>query len=168
MNHSNSGRARGVLVAVALLCALPLALSACSAGDDGTAPRADAGVGAQWGACMRDAGYDVQDPDDASVEAGAMAVPSGVDSAEFQTAGAACAEQAGVERKSNADTQKWEREYAKVASCVRERYSDFPEQEPGQFGWDDDYAPAQDPGFQDVVDACMAKHSPDTQSQSVG
>lgn len=169
MKHTNTRRLRGTLGSLALLAALPLLLVACSGqSDTDTAPRADAGTGAKWGACMRDAGFDVQDPDDASVRAGLSQAPSGADQDAFAKAAASCAQRAGVEPADSADTQKWEREYAQVASCVRDDYSDFPEQEPGGFTVDDSYPHAEEPAFKQTVADCMQEFSPDTQTQSVG
>jgi hypothetical protein len=63
------------------------ALTGCSKG----APSAEeitAGVGRRRGACMRDAWFEVEDPDDASVESGVLAAPPGAAQEEFQCAGA--------------------------------------------------------------------------------
>jgi len=87
MKHTTRSR-RTVLAAAALLCALPLALSAClSAPEASSAKDTTAGVGATWGACMRDAGFAVEDPDDAMVESGVMQSLPGAAQEEFERAG---------------------------------------------------------------------------------
>ncbi|KQS09226.1 hypothetical protein ASG04_10170 [Curtobacterium sp. Leaf183] len=162
--------ARRILIAAATIAVLmPLSLSACSTSSDaGSGSSTASGVGAKWGACMRDAGFEVEDPDDASVEAGLSKPPAGVDGAEFADASSSCSDEAGIERSSSADHQKWARQYAQVASCIRENgYDDFPEQQPGSIGTEG-YPRAEEPEFNDVMDDCLAEFAPDTQSQSVG
>jgi len=171
MTHTTLRRHRRTAVIAALLLAgaLPFALAACSSGSDASSAKdTTAGVGAKWGSCMRDAGFNVQDPTDAQVESGVMQAPPDSDQEEFTRAGSACARKAGVEGASDAEKQKWEREYAKVASCIRERgYPDFPEQEPGSLDVGG-YARGQEPGFQKVMFACTEEFSPDTKTQNVG
>jgi len=106
MKHTTRRR-RSVLATAALLCVLPLALSACASGSEASSVKdATAGVGAEWGACMRDAGFDVDDPDDASVESRVQATPAGAEQDEFQRAGARCAEEAGVRSPRTAPRSK--------------------------------------------------------------
>lgn len=168
MTYTKNRRIRGTIASLAVLATLPFLLVACSGQSDGdTAPRADPGIGAQWGACMRDAGFAVQDPDDESVAAGVTAAPPGVDQAAFADAAASCSERAGVEPASNADHQKWQRQYEQVASCVREEYRDFPERDDGGFGVDESYPHADEPAFKETVAKCMAEFSPDTQNRPV-
>lgn len=168
MKHTTRSR-RTALAAAALLCALPLALAACSSGSGApSAKDATAGVGAEWGACMREAGFEVEDPDDASVESGVLAAPPGAEQEEFQRAGARCAKDAGVHGTSKADKQDWERQYAKVASCIRENgYEDFPEQRPGGISTEG-YPRAREPGFETAMHDCLAEFAPDTTTQNVG
>lgn len=168
MKHTTRSR-RTVLAAAALLCALPLALSACSSGSEASSAKdATAGIGAKWGACMRDAGFQVQDPGDATVESGVMAAPPGSEQEEFQRAGARCAKEAGVQRSSEADKQKWERQSADVASCIRENgYEDLPAQQPGVLDVTG-YPRAQEAAFQKVLQDCNAEFAPDTTTQNVG
>ncbi|WIB60706.1 hypothetical protein DEJ13_02440 [Curtobacterium sp. MCLR17_007] len=167
-HHLLRGR-RALLVAAAIAVTLPFSVAACStqpSADPGTS--AGSGVGAKWGSCMRDAGFDVEDPDDTAVEAGLSKAPAGADRAAFSAAASACTEKAGVERASSADQQKWERQYAQVANCIRENgYDDFPEQEPGSLNTSV-YQRSSEPQFETVVDDCLAEFAPDTRSQSVG
>lgn len=117
---------------------------------------------------MRDAGFDVRDPDDASVASGAVPVPEGADDAAYTDAAATCSAAAGVPRASTADKQKWERQYTKVASCIRENgFADFPEQQPGvlDFG---SYPRSQESGFQQAADTCLQQFAPDTTTKNAG
>lgn len=163
MTITNTRRLRGTIGSLAVLATVPFLLVACSGQPDADgALRADAGIGAQWGACMRDAGFDVTDPDDAAVQAGVAKVPAGADQAAFQAAAASCAQHAGVTGASSAERDRWEREYAAVASCVREHgYADLPEQQPGSITVEG-YPRAEEPAFEQVMDDCMAEYSPDT------
>lgn len=155
------------LAALLLIGSIPLGLTACSSGPDtSTAKDATSGVGVKWGSCMRDAGFNVQDPTDAQVESGVMQVPPGNEQEEFKRAASACTREAGVQGASSADKQKWEREYAKVASCIREDYADFPEQQPGALDFSS-YPRSEESGFQKVMQACLEQFSPSTTSQNV-
>jgi hypothetical protein len=168
MKHTTRSRRTG-LVAAALVGALPLALSACSAGSGASSAKdVTAGVGAEWGACMRDAGFEVEDPDDAMVESGVMQSPPGAAQEEFERAGARCAKDAGVQGSSTAGQQEWERESANVASCIRENgYEDLPTQQPGVLDVTG-YPRAQEDAFQKVLQDCNARFAPDTTTQNVG
>ncbi|MBF4605117.1 hypothetical protein [Curtobacterium sp. VKM Ac-2884] len=171
MKHTTRNRGTALIAAALIACTTPFALAACSTGPDSaadTTKSAAAGIGAKWGDCMRDAGYDVQDPDDAMVSSGAMQIPPSADQEEFLAAGTDCAEKAGVKRTSNAEKQKWERQYAQVASCIRDDgYPDFPEQKPGTFS-PDGYAHSEDDEFKKTVQECMDEFAPDVQTQHVG
>lgn len=168
MKHTTRSR-RTVPAAAALLCALPLALSACSSASEASSAKdVTAGVGAKWGACMRDAGFEVEDPDDATVESGVVRSPLGAAQEEFERAGARCAKDAGVRGSSTADQQQWERESANVASCIRENgYEDLPAQQPGVLDVTG-YPRAQEDTFQKVLQDCTAAFAPDTRTQNVG
>lgn len=166
MTHTTH-RGRALIAAALLLCTLPLGLAACSTSSTGgdTVADSSAGVGAAWGSCMREAGFDVEDPDDALVESGMSRTPAGVDGQEFSKASSVCSQKAGVERSSSAELQKWERQYAKVASCIRDHgYDDFPEQQAGGLSTEG-YARAEEPEFDRVFRDCLAEFSPDTQVQ---
>jgi hypothetical protein len=158
------------LLAGLLALGLATGLSACAgvpnsiAGTSG----ADAGLGPRWGACMRSAGFSVEDPSDDQVSAGTITSPAGVDQERFRSAADQCAHDLGVHGADSAMQQKWIREYDQVASCIREAYPDFPEQRPGVLEWDrDEYPPAADPAFRQRADECTKKYSPDTKTQSV-
>ena len=173
MTHITPRRLRVVLATALLACTLPLGLAACSTSStssDGADTAADAtsGIGAQWGSCMRDAGFDVEDPDDQTVASGITKPLPGVDEQAFSTASATCAEQAGVEPASSADHQKWERQYDQVASCIRDNgYEDFPEQQPGSISTNG-YPRAEEPEFDQTFRDCLAEFAPDTQTQDAG
>jgi hypothetical protein len=169
---TNTPRAVRAIVAGAALL-LTVGLAGCSGADDGTASGASTssatGIGAKWGSCMRDAGYDVPDPDDALVASGTVVTPQGVDQEQYAEDADHCSSELGVERADSADQDEWTRQYAQVASCIREEYPDFPEQKPGVLGiGPDDYARATEDGFQDRADACLHEYSPDTQIQHAG
>ncbi|PZE86217.1 hypothetical protein DEI91_03675 [Curtobacterium sp. MCBD17_032] len=118
---------------------------------------------------MRSAGFEVQDPSDDQVSSGTVTLPADADQEHARAAADECAEHLGVHGADSAMKQKWIREYDQVASCIRDAYPDFPEQPPGQVGWDDEeYPPAADPAFQQRADECTRKYSPDTKTQSVG
>ncbi|TQJ26843.1 hypothetical protein FB462_0687 [Curtobacterium citreum] len=152
-------------VVAALIVAAPLSLAACTsspASSDSTSSAS--GVGARWGACMRDAGLDVEDPDDESVRTGTYPAPDGGDGQAFTRQAQECSEQVGVERADAAQQQQWERQYAKVADCIRDRgFDDLPEQQPGVLDFND-YPRADEPGFADAASACLAEFAPDTQA----
>lgn len=159
-------------MAAALAVGTVAGLSACSDRGDphaGSTTAAPSGIGSRWGACMRDAGFDVQDPTEQQVRNGAVITPSGVDEGRFHTAADTCSRQLGVERADSAQQDRWTREYAQVASCVREEYPDFPEQEPGVLSVDpEEYPRATEEAFQQRFDTCMTKYSPDTKTQDAG
>jgi hypothetical protein len=159
------------LVAGLLALGLAAGLAACSGTSDTAAGAADAasGLGAEWGACMRSAGFTVEDPSDDQVRSGTVTSPRGVDQERFRSAADRCATDLGVPRADSATKDKWTREYDQVASCVREAYPDFPEQQPGGISFiPSEYPPAGEPEFQKRADECMKKYSPDTKTQSVG
>ncbi|WP_144710021.1 hypothetical protein [Curtobacterium pusillum] len=119
------------LVALATLLLLPGALTACSGGtpDDHETKPAGAGAGATTASCMRDKGYDMDDP---STSDGGMkvSIPDGVDKEQWQedmdaclgddggAGGSGMAKPApGVDAKSG-----------QVAKCIRDAgFSDYPD-----------------------------------------
>ncbi|ROP74819.1 hypothetical protein [Curtobacterium sp. PhB115] len=160
---------RAALAAVVLACSLSFGLTACSGPSEAdTVAETANGVGAKYGACMRDAGFDIQDPDDAALESGAVQAPADADQDAFQKAMRACRKAAGVQGSSNADQQKWARETAKVASCIRDNgYPDFPEQKPGMLDALG-YERGREPGFEKALRSCTEEFAPDTQTQELG
>ncbi|PYY33843.1 hypothetical protein DEJ16_03195 [Curtobacterium sp. MCJR17_055] len=159
------------LFAGLLALGLVTGLSACTGAPSSAAGTADAdaGLGSRWGACMRSAGFSVEDPSDDQIRSGTITSPSGVDQDRFRSAADQCAEDLGVHGADSASKEKWIREYDQVASCIRDAYPDFPEQRPGVIEWDrEEYPPAGDPAFQQRADECTRKYSPDTKTQSVG
>jgi hypothetical protein len=115
---------------------------------------------------MRSAGFTVDDPSDDQVSSGTITSPAGSDQERFRSAADRCAEDLGVHRADSATKEKWNREYDQVASCIREAYPDYPEQDPGtvSFG-SDDYPTAADPAFQERAEECLHRYSPDTKTQ---
>ncbi|QCR42528.1 hypothetical protein C1N91_02180 [Curtobacterium sp. SGAir0471] len=162
-------RPRAVLTAVALLAALPLALSACSSADPGAdSTSAAQGVGAKWGDCMRSAGFDVPDPADEELASGVVRTPPGADEQAFGEAARTCQQDLGLKSADDAQRQTWERQYSQVASCIREHgYADFPEQEPGVLSTGE-YARASEPAFEKTFQDCLAEFAPDTKQQNPG
>jgi len=155
---------RLVRVAAALaIVAAPLALAGCSATPAASPQDSTSAVslGARWGDCMRDAGFDVEDPSDDQVRSGTVVAPSGVDRGRFDRAAQHCGAELGVKPADTAQQDEWKREYAAVDSCVRERYPDAPEQRPGVVDYSG-YPRAQEPEFDETLSACIAEHAPDT------
>ena len=163
-------RTRTAIATLVLAVTLPLALASCSTDSAPTATDAAAGVGATWGDCVRDAGFDVQDPPDDMLERGTITMPEGVDQQSWDQAASKCSALAGVERADTADQQKWARQYDQVASCIRDHgYDDFPEQEPGSIGVDREaYPRAKEPEFEQTFQDCLAEYAPDTKTQDAG
>lgn len=162
-------RPRAVLAAVALLAALPLALSACSsAGPGADSTSAAQGVGAKWGDCMRSAGFDVPDPADDELVSGVVRSPAGTDEQAFREAARTCQQDLGIKGTDDAQRQTWERQYDQVASCIREHgFADFPEQEPGVLN-PADYARSEEPAFEKAFSDCLAEFAPDTKQSNPG
>lgn len=161
-----------LLGAAVVAVTLPLALASCSS-DTTTGSTADTaserstGIGADWGSCMRDAGFDVQDPSDDEVRSGALRAPSGTDEQGFVEAGGACSKELGISGTSEADKQKWERQNVQVASCIRDHgYPDFEGQDNGVLDFST-YERSQEPEFQEAVESCLQEFAPDIQKQQV-
>ncbi|PZF57709.1 hypothetical protein DEJ23_06085 [Curtobacterium sp. MCSS17_008] len=166
---TTTSRSTTFRTAAFLAVALPFGLAACSS-DDTTSTSTEAaadGVGAKWSACMRDGGFDVADVSDDEVRSGVQVVPPGVDRDAWSTRAGDCSRQLGIQGSSDAQHQKWERQYAAVASCIRENgYPDFPEQEPGGISTGD-YARATEPEFEEVFQECLHEYAPDTQTKQL-
>lgn len=167
-----SARTR-LLLATVSGAVLLAGLTACSGGTlpngDGATAADGPGIGAQWGSCMRAAGFDVQDPSDDQVRSGTALAPETGDREAFATAASTCSADLGVEQVDSAEKDRWTREYARVASCIRDEYPDYPEQQPGGLSFNpEDYPRALEDGFQERADECLAEFSPDTKSQPVG
>jgi len=165
--NTTSNRFTTALTAALLLAVLPFGLAACSSGNGDTsdAPTAGTaqGIGAKWSACMRDGGFEVPDASDDEVSSGVSRVPNGVDQERFTERSASCSEELGIERSSEAEQQKWTRQYDAVAACIREDgYADFPEQKAGSLDFQS-YARSSEPQFDEVAQKCLAEHAPDTQ-----
>lgn len=163
---SETNRIHSLLTAAIIAVALPLGLAACSSGadDSKTAAETAAGIGAKWGECVRDLGFDVDDPDDAVVESGAVIGPEGVDQQAFAAAAAKCSEEVGVQAEDSAQEDRYARQYEQVAQCIRDDgYEDFDGvDEHGGIGTEG-YPRAQEPRFQEVFERCIQEHAPETQ-----
>lgn len=160
-------KTKRITVTAAIALALPLALAACSATGHSSesTPRAGDGIGAKWSSCMRDAGFDVPDASDSEIAAGTFRSTEGQDQEAFSDRARQCSEAVGVRPKGDADTQKYERQYDRVASCIRENgYEDFPEQQPGRLDFTG-YPRATEPEFTSTVGTCIEEFAPDTKFQ---
>jgi hypothetical protein len=159
------------LLAGLLALGLAVGLSACSGSHDAATggSAASSSLGAQWGNCIRSAGFSVDDPSDDEVTHGAVKTPAGVDQDRYRAAADKCARELGVHRPDAAEKEKWARQYDQVASCIRDAFPDFPEQQPGSIGWDSEtYPTSEDPSFEQRAGECMQKYAPDTKTQHAG
>lgn len=165
MNSTITPRSVRAAAVFALVLGAPFALTACSdASSAPTSTGAAGGLGAQWGDCMRDAGFSVEDPTDAELRSGTYPAPADADADAFGERAAACSEQAGVERADASQKQEWERQYAQVADCIRENgFDDLPEQAAGVLDFQG-YPGASEPEFDEVSAECLAEFAPDTQT----
>jgi len=174
--RDRSGRRRrassATLLGAALLLVAPV-LAACStAADDPTAGASSGATGstssasAQLGSCLRDAGFDVDDPD---LSRGVVvAPPRGVDVDEYVSAFEVCraelpADQGGGPGPSEEDLAALQEANLEVARCVREKgFADFADPVDGVFpsgtsmSTDTTALGAQDEAFL----ACDAEHGP--------
>ncbi|WIB26948.1 hypothetical protein [Curtobacterium sp. MCSS17_015] len=163
-----------LLLTAALALGLIGGLAGCSgSGDDRpdahSSSTASTGIGADWGTCMRSAGFDVEDPSDDLVRSGTVLAPQGVDQERYAAAADRCSSAVGVERKDSAAQDSWARQYERVASCIRDEYPDYPEQPEGTLGLSpEDYPRATESGFQEKADACLEEFSPGTKTQQAG
>lgn len=163
-----------LLLTAALAFGLSVGLGGCSgpvADRPDAASSADtgSGIGARWGNCMRSAGFDVEDPSDDLVRSGTVLAPQGVDQERYAAAADRCSSDLGVERQDSASHDEWNREYDRVASCIRDAYPDYPEQKPGMLALSpEDYPRATESGFQEKADACLQQFSPGTKTQHAG
>ncbi|MFJ4225694.1 hypothetical protein [Microbacterium sp. NPDC089695] len=148
--------------------ALVLVMTGCGPTSDdlASATRADdaSSQSAQWGTCMRAAGFDVQDPDEDALKSGVLFAPPGVAEDVFHDAARECLQEVGIDGVTGEERDKWEREYAAVEDCIRKNgYPDFPAQEPGVLDMQG-YPRAEEPEFEQVFADCIAAHSPDTKT----
>lgn len=167
-NTPRSPRAARVAAVLVLAVSASIALSACSgAGSPSAADtQSTSGIGARWGACMRDAGFDVEDPADDMVASGTVTIPQGVDQGRYEEEAASCSDRVGVQRADTSEEQKWARQYSQVADCIREHgYDDFPEQTDGGITTQG-YPRASEPEFEETFQQCLHEYSPDTKTQA--
>lgn len=161
-------------VFAALLLVAPLALAGCSgsgsgsgsndssSGRSGSAPQAGAPAAA-WGSCMRDQGFQVEDPAEDAFAAGVDHVPAGVDDAAFQAASRTCRGEtddvtAGGGTSGGASAEQkagWEQDALDFSKCMRENgVTEFPDPAvPGVIQFDHDDT---SPTYQDAEDHCTA------------
>lgn len=166
VDMNTTSRYTRFLGAALLAAALPLGLTACSSHDSASGASSTAeGVGAKWSACMRDSGFDVTDVSDDEARSGAFRIPEGADSASFTERAQQCSGEVGIEGASDEQQQQWDREYAAVASCIRENgYDDFPEQKDGVISTNG-YPRASEAHFDEVFHECLAEYAPDTKTR---
>ena len=150
-----------VLSAVAIAWTFSLTLASCS--NQPTAPAASgttSGVGAKWSECMRGAGFDVADADDALVKNHAYLPPADVDAEQFSQAADACFDELRIVGASDADKQKAARQFKEAENCIRENgYPDMPDSPEGTFGVsEEDYPRLAEEQFAIVQEMCLKKH----------
>ncbi|WP_146249085.1 MULTISPECIES: hypothetical protein [unclassified Curtobacterium] len=121
-----------LLLSSTMALAVSVVLSGCSDAPGSSSSRGgSSSVGASaWGSCMRDAGFDIEDPSEAEWSSGVVRAPSGVDGDAFQRASASCR---GDDAPRASDEQKaiWDQELRDFSACMREHgLDDFPEPEP--------------------------------------
>ncbi|WIE76092.1 hypothetical protein [Curtobacterium sp. MCSS17_007] len=162
---NTTSRSTRLLAAALVVAALPFGLAACSSQDTTSdAPTTAQGIGAKWSACMRAGGFEVADASDDEVRSGVVRSPEGADAEAWEERAGTCSQQLGIEGTSDQQAQQWEREYAAVASCIRENgYDDFPEQQPGSINTGD-YPRATEPRFDEVFQECLREHAPSTRT----
>ena len=163
-------RSARFLAALAVAALLPLTCTACSSDPEPSAATSApaAGIGAKWGSCMRDAGFEIVDPTDEAVSSGVVTRPTGADADEFDRAAGECQKAAGVRGADSAQRQRWDRQYEQVANCIRENgFADLPEQRTGSLDFCS-YPRVTEPEFDRVTDRCLQEFAPDTQTQPVG
>jgi hypothetical protein len=164
-------RIRTAAAAALLAITMPLALASCSSSDrPATANDTTKGIGAKWGACMRDAGFEVQDADDDQIASGSVLAPEGADQDAFRAAAQGCSEEVGARGTDSAQRQEQARQYDEVASCIRDNgFEDYPEQKPGQLsGNPEEYPRAAEPEFDRTFTECLDEYAPYTKNQEVG
>lgn len=164
-------RRTGLRTAVAALVLLtPALLAGCASGADtasggASTPAADArSASAQLGACLRDAGYDVEDPD--LSQGVVVAGPKGSDPDAYAQAYSTCAatlpgEYGEIGQAPDADeVAAYQEAGLKVAQCVRDKgFSDFADPVDGEFA-PGRTGPEGDAEVQ-AVDACWAQFGTD-------
>jgi hypothetical protein len=143
--HATTARRTGFRTAVAALALLtPALLAGCTSGPDTASgstdtPAADArSASAQLGSCLRDAGFDVDDPDLSEVVV--IAAPKGSDPDAYEKAFSTCSatlpgEFGEIGQAPDADeAAALQKSGLKVAQCVRDKgFSDFADPVGGEF-----------------------------------
>lgn len=156
-----------VLAATAVL--LPALLAGCSTTDgSGTAPSPTAtdaaSASAQLGQCLRDAGYDVADPD---LSKGVVVTPpKGADPDRYAEDFDVCRSElpesqgGGSQKASAAEVAEFQKAQLKVAECVREKgFDDFPDPVDGEFP-NLQMSTSGSSGQQEALLACDAEFGP--------
>lgn len=150
-------RTRSLIALGAAALLLPGLLAACSGGgprDDGTPDAGAAAKGSALASCMRDKGYDMQDPDGGSTAE--IGTPDGVDGEQYRAdlqdcvgdgSGAGDA-QAAKPAPGLADKQR------ESAACIRDGgFPDYPDDQDAKAS----YRPADQAAFDEVAKACDTK-----------
>jgi len=167
--HPRTSRRPVGAALVATVALLPALLAGCSTAE-GSGPSSSPAAGgsasasAQLGQCLRDAGYDVDDPD--LGKGMVVAVPEGADperyGEDFDTCRAQLpeAEGGGSQKASDAEVAQWQAAQLKVAECVREKgFEDFPDPVDGDFP-DQQWSTSDPSPEQEALFACSAEVGP--------
>jgi len=141
IRSTSSPRTRFAFALAGASLLVPGLLAGCSAAGsdspDGSSSGDSRSASAQMGQCLRDKGYDVDDPDFS--KGIAVVPPSGADSEAYNDDFTTCAEGIGGEladfgTDDPAETAAWQKANLKVAQCVRDKgIEDFPDPVDGVF-----------------------------------
>jgi len=147
-------RTRSLVALGAAALLLPGLLAACSGGGPGADSTPDAGTAAKGSAlasCMRDRGYDMQDPDGGS--SAQISTPDGVDEEQYRADLKDCvgdgsgAGDAQMAKPMPGAAEKLHEE----AACIRDGgFSDYPDDQEAMAT----YRPADQDAFEEVAKAC--------------
>jgi hypothetical protein len=151
-------RTRSLVTVAAAVVLLPGLLAACSSGSPTTEETSGAksGSGSSLASCMRDKGYDMEDPSSGS-RVQTLSAPDGVDKEQWQQDLNTClsdeggAGEGGFKAAAPAGSDEQMR---KMAQCIRDGgFSDFPDGEDAIGA----YKPDDESAFDDVTSKCGEK-----------
>lgn len=155
-------RSRGAAALIGAMLLLPLALAGCStnAGDDaGSESTTTSARAASWGACMRDAGFQIEDPTDEQLSSGVERIPADADRSAFERASSTCrgdsAETDSAAAPSQAEKDQYIQDALDFAQCMRDNgVDDFPD--PATPGLIDLQSGKDSPAFQEASETCKS------------
>lgn len=161
MTKTNTDRTRSLIAIAAAVVLLPGLLAACSSNAPDTVDtKAPGSKGATTASCMRDKGYEMDDPTAGGAGGTAFSVPEGVDKDQYMadlqkcmgsesSSGAAGSGESGSGgAKSLPGGEKMAKEAAK---CIREHgFEDYPDDMEAAGG----YEPDDEDAFADVSKQC--------------